>query len=69
MRERCGTAAEYLGCRTLPDELESGGQEMRFEGGPLSGFVPAVEGTEAYLSSVSISVPSFIIEEKKWLLF
>ena len=46
MRESCGTAAEYLGCRTLPDELESGGQEMRFEGGLLRGFIPAVQGSE-----------------------
>ena len=32
MREVCGTAAEYLGCRILPYELESAGQEIRFEG-------------------------------------
>lgn len=46
MRELCGTAAEYLGCLTLPDEVESGGQEIRFEGGLLRGFVPAAQGSE-----------------------
>jgi hypothetical protein len=38
MRELCGSAAEYLGCRILPDELESGGQEFRFEGGLVNVF-------------------------------
>jgi hypothetical protein len=33
MRELCGTAGEYMDCRTLAYELESGGQEIRFEGG------------------------------------
>jgi len=40
MREFCGTAAEYLGCHTLPYELESGGPEIRFEGGLLRFSVP-----------------------------
>jgi hypothetical protein len=38
MREVCGTAAEYLSCRTLPYELESGGQENRFTGSLLKVF-------------------------------
>jgi hypothetical protein len=38
MRELCGTAAEYLGCRTLPYELESAGQEIRFEVGLFEVF-------------------------------
>jgi hypothetical protein len=38
MREVCGTAAEYLSCRTLPYQLESGGQENRLEGGLLEVF-------------------------------
>jgi len=46
MKELCGTAAEYLGCFTLPDEVESGGQEIRLEGGLLRGFVPAAQGSE-----------------------
>jgi hypothetical protein len=33
MREVCGTAAEYLRCRTLPDDLESGEQDIGLEGG------------------------------------
>ena len=46
MRVFCGTAAEYLGCYTLPYELESGGQEIRFEGGLLKLFAPVTEGSE-----------------------
>lgn len=38
MREVCGAAAEYLGCRTLPDEWETGGQESTFEGSFLKVF-------------------------------
>ncbi len=41
MRELCGSAAEYLGCRRLPDELESGRLETWFEGGLFRGFVSA----------------------------
>ena len=65
MKELCGTAAEYLGCFTLPDEVESGGQEIRLEGGLLRGFVPAVQGSEQkhLYRPFSLSVPSFIIEE------
>jgi hypothetical protein len=33
MRELCGSAGEYLECRTFPYELESGGQEIGFDGG------------------------------------
>jgi len=46
MRELCGTAAEYLGCHTLLNELESGGQEIRFEGGLLKVFAPNTKGSE-----------------------
>jgi hypothetical protein len=46
MRELCGGAAEYLGCRILPDELESGGQEFRFEGGLLKAFAPDTKESE-----------------------
>jgi hypothetical protein len=46
MRELCGTAAEYLGCHTLSYELESGGQEIRFEGGLLKLFAPVANGSE-----------------------
>ncbi len=40
MRELCGAAAEYLGCHTPLNEFESGGQEIRFEGGLLKVFAP-----------------------------
>lgn len=46
MRELCGSAAEYLGCGILPDGLESGGQEFRFEGGLLKMFVPNAKGSD-----------------------
>jgi hypothetical protein len=46
MRELCGTAAEYLSCHTLPYEQESGGQEIRFEGGLLNLFAPVADGLE-----------------------
>ena len=46
MRELCGTAAEYLGCYTLPYEVESSGQEIRFEGGLLKLFDPVTKGSE-----------------------
>ncbi len=46
MRELCGTAAEYLGCRILPDELEFGGQEFRFEDGLLKVFAPNAKESE-----------------------
>jgi len=43
MRELCVRAPEYLGCYPLPYEVESGGQEVRFEGGLLKAFAPAAE--------------------------
>ncbi len=46
MREFCGTAAEYLGCYTPLYELESGGQEIRFEGGLSKLFAPVANGSE-----------------------
>ena len=46
MRELCGTAAEYLDCHTLPYELESGGQEIRFEGDLLNLFAPGTSELE-----------------------
>ena len=46
MRELCSTAAEYLGCHPLPYELESGGQETRFEGGLFKLFAPVANGSE-----------------------
>lgn len=42
----CVRAHEYLGCYTLPNEVESGGEEIRFEGGLLKVFVPIPEGLE-----------------------
>jgi HSP20 family molecular chaperone IbpA len=45
MRELCVRAPEYLGCYTLPYEVESGGQEIRFEGGLLKVSVP-IKGLE-----------------------
>jgi len=45
MREFCGTAAEYLGCRILPYDLESGGQGFRFEGGLPKVFAPNTKGS------------------------
>ncbi len=62
MRELCGTAAEYLGCHTPPYEVESGGEELRFEGGLLKIFAPIPGiGAEAYLSPVGISVLQFTL--------
>ena len=46
MTELCGTAAEYLGCSTLPYELESGGQEIGFEGGLLKVVAPGTSELE-----------------------
>ena len=53
MRELCGTAAEYLGCHTLPYEVESDGEELRFGRRGI--------GAEAYLSPVGISVLQFAV--------
>jgi hypothetical protein len=38
MRELCVRAPEYVGCYDLPYEVESSGQEIRFEGGLLKVF-------------------------------
>jgi len=46
MKELCGSAAEYLSCRTLPYEFEPGGQEFRFEGGLLKVFSSNTKGSE-----------------------
>ncbi len=46
MRVLCIRAPECLGCYTLPDEVESGGQEIRFEGGLLRLSVPDSAGLE-----------------------
>jgi HSP20 family molecular chaperone IbpA len=45
MRQACVRAPEYLGCYTLPYEVESDKQEIRFEGGLLKVSVP-VKGLE-----------------------
>ena len=46
MRVLCIRAPEYLGCYTLPYEVESGGQEIRFEGGLLKVFAPNTKESE-----------------------
>jgi len=46
MRELCVRAPEYLGCYILPYEVESGGKEIRFEGGLLKVFAPVTKGLE-----------------------
>ena len=46
MRELCVRAPEYMGCYDLPYEVESGGQEIRFEGGLLKVLVPNTNGSE-----------------------
>jgi len=45
MKELCVRAPEYIGCYDLPYEVESGGQEIRFEGGLLKVFAP-IKGLE-----------------------
>jgi len=45
MERVCVRAPEYLGCYTLPYEVESGKQEIRFEGGLLKVFAP-IKGLE-----------------------
>jgi HSP20 family molecular chaperone IbpA len=42
----CVRAPEYLGCYTLPYKVESGREEIRFEGGLLKVFVPISKGLE-----------------------
>jgi len=46
MRELCVRAPEYLGCYAAPYELESDGQEFRFEGGLFKVFAPNTKGSE-----------------------
>jgi hypothetical protein len=46
MKELCSRAPEFLGCYTLPYEVESGREEIRFEGGLLKVFAPAAKGLE-----------------------
>jgi len=46
MKELCVRAPEFLGCYTLPYEVESGREEIRFEGGLLKVFVPVAKGLE-----------------------
>ena len=46
MKRVCVRAPEYLGCYTLPYEVESGKQEIRFEGGLLKVSVPVSTGLE-----------------------
>jgi HSP20 family molecular chaperone IbpA len=43
MREVCVRAPEYLGCYTLPYEVGSGKEEIKFEGGLLKVSVPVKE--------------------------
>jgi hypothetical protein len=45
MERFCVRAPEYVGCYTLPYEVESGGQ-VRFEGGLLKVFAPVANGLE-----------------------
>jgi hypothetical protein len=42
----CVRAPEYLGCYTLPYEVGSGEEEIRFEGGFFKVFVPVAKGLE-----------------------
>ncbi len=46
MKKLCVRAPEYLGSYTLPYEIESGGQEIRFEGGLLKVLAPVAKGLE-----------------------
>ncbi len=46
MRALCVRAPEYLGCYTLPYEIESGSDEITFEGGLLKAHVPIAKGSE-----------------------
>jgi HSP20 family molecular chaperone IbpA len=46
MREVCVRAPEYLGCYTLPYEVKSDREEIKFEGGLLKVFVPTAKGLE-----------------------
>ncbi len=46
MRELCVRAPEYMGCYDLPYEVESVGQEIRFEGGLFRVFASMPRGSE-----------------------
>jgi len=46
MRELCVRAPEYMGCYDLPYEVESGEQEIRFEGGLLKVFASNTKESE-----------------------
>ncbi len=46
MKELCVRAPEFLGCYTLPYEVGSGKEEIRFEGGLLKVSAPAAVGSE-----------------------
>ncbi len=46
MKELCVRAPEFLGCYTLPYEVGSGKEEIRFEGGLLKVFDPIAAGSE-----------------------
>ena len=46
MRELCVRAPEYLGCYASPYEIDSGSQEITFEGGLLRAHVPTAKGSE-----------------------
>jgi hypothetical protein len=46
MKELCVRAPEFLGCFTLPYEVESCREEIRFGGGLLKVFAPFAKGLE-----------------------
>ncbi len=46
MRRVCVRAPEYMGCYDLPYEVESGGKEIRFEGGLLKVSAPITKEPE-----------------------
>jgi HSP20 family molecular chaperone IbpA len=46
MEELCVRAPEFLGCYTLPYGIESGREEIKFEGGLLKVFAPVAKGLE-----------------------
>ncbi len=46
MRELCVRSPEYLGCYTLPYEVESGEQKIWFEGGLLKVSADGTKGLE-----------------------
>ncbi len=46
MKQLCVKAPEFLGCYTLPYEVGSGKEEIRFEGGLFKVFGPVAVGPE-----------------------